>query len=184
MSQPTEPASQKGMSCFAWLVVCLEPQDQAALLRQPLFHFLLVFLFAFHLLWRCVPSTCRAEPGRTRTAPMIVYFGICLIAHVAVCIFFTVFVVVGLFFFFFFFPFPILVCVLFPCPHWLSVFLKVLNTKMLTERKIVLSAALTLQRFCWKICHAEFYCKLEDAFNSFEGLQPLWQKKKKSHRPF
>lgn len=36
---------------------------------------------------------------RTRTAPMIVYFGICLIARVAVCIFFTVFVVVGLFFF-------------------------------------------------------------------------------------
>jgi hypothetical protein len=118
------------MSCFAWLVVCLEARIRRFCSGLQHFHFLLVFLF---------PTACLLPAGQGHGKPTpIVYFGICLIAWVAVCIFFTVFVGGGVFFFF---PSPslfwFLFCFAFPHPHWLSVLLKVLNTKILTERKIV-----------------------------------------------
>lgn len=85
------------------------------------------FSFPFHLLPCRLSSTCRAEPWQTHTD--------CLLWHMfnslrgCLHFFFTVFVGGGFSFFF-----SILVFVLFcsPCPHLPSLFLKVLNTKILT----------------------------------------------------
>lgn len=135
MSQPTEPASQKGMSCFAWLMVCPEAHGSgrpARALRHLhsafSFPFHSSFSFPFHLLPCCLLSTCRAEPWQTHTD--------CLLWHMfnslRGCLhFFSLSLLVVAFLFFFF---SILVFVLFcsPCPHLPSLFLKVLNTKILT----------------------------------------------------
>lgn len=85
------------------------------------------FSFPVHLLPCCLSSTCRAQRWQTHTD--------CLLWHMfnslRGCLHFfpTVFVGGGFFFFF-----PVLVFVLFfsPCPRLPSLFLKVLNTKILT----------------------------------------------------
>lgn len=57
--------------------------------------------------------------GSAGQARMVVYFGVCLIAYVAVCVGFTVFVVVRVFIFYFDF---VVFC--FPCPRLLPCFLR------------------------------------------------------------
>ena len=129
LSQPTERASQKGMSCFAWLTVCLAAPGQAVLhpascsggLPAPR----LCCLSLSPSIAPVLPaSTCRAESWQTHTDGLLCHMlnssrGCLRFSHCLCC-------------WVLFFFFSILVFVLFcsPCTHLLSLFLKVLNAKI------------------------------------------------------
>lgn len=85
-----------------------------------------VFLFPLPLLPRRLPLPA----GQSRGNPTpTVYFGRRLIACVAVCGFSPSLLCWA---FFFLLLFWFLFCFCFPCSHWLSLFLKVLNAKIRT----------------------------------------------------
>lgn len=116
-----------------WCVLRLTIRPSCSARAPRLLHS--AFSFPFHSSFSspsiCSRAACRLPAGQSRGKPTpIVYFGICLIACVAVCIFFLPLSLLVVAFFFF----SILVFVLFcfPCPRLLSLYLKVLNTKMLT----------------------------------------------------
>nr|KAF6279152.1 hypothetical protein mMyoMyo1_010195 [Myotis myotis] len=157
------------MSCFAWLLRacrlgCGLPAlgSASALLPSP-----------------ASTGAARLPAGQTPGTRTIVYFGICLIACMAVCFLFSVSLLGGFF--------PISVFVLFAfLARWLSLFLKVPNTKIRTKKNCV-SAAVRLQRRHWKICHANFIVNFKMHLTAlkdfhFHGpFEPLWLK---SNRPF
>lgn len=80
--QPTEPASQKGMSCFAWLMVWLEDHNQAvhALRARHLIHILHRLSLFLAICFPSVPPAVYLQGKAMADPRTIVYFGICLIA--------------------------------------------------------------------------------------------------------
>lgn len=155
------------MSCFAWLTVCLAAPGQAVLhpascsggLPAPR----LCCLSLSPSMAPVLPaSTCRAESWQTHTDGLLWHMlnssrGCLRFSHCLCCW--------GFFFFYFGFCFVLLSLHTFVLPVSQGVECQNLNVKENCVMWLGCS-----RDFPGRFYHAEFYCKLEAALNSFERL--------------